>query len=716
MVRSRTLGGTAPARPEAAGGARLEALGERLREAGAEEQALARGREVAAILAGLGLDPVAQLAGLLHYGGRGLEGAVLRRLAEAEGEDLVALLDGVGRLDELSSRPPSGRGDELRSQRMRKLLLAIVRDVRVVLVVLAGQLVTLRAREALAPEARRELAHLALEVFAPLASRLGVWQIKWELEDRGFRELEPEAYKDIARRLDARRSDREGYIEAVVRELGTQLERSGIQAEVQGRPKHIYSIWRKMRHKGLDFDQLFDLRAVRVLVDSIPQCYAALGVVHTCWPHVPHEFDDYITNPKPNGYQSLHTAVIGPEGKTLEVQIRTRRMHEEAELGVAAHWRYKEGERRRIAGDARIRWLRRLLEWHDSGEGAADLAAQFNAELFQDRVYVFTPRGDIVDLPAGATPLDFAYQVHTEVGHRCRGAKVNGSIVPLTYRLRSGDKVEVLTTRQPRPSRDWLNPHLGYLASARARAKVRQWYKQQDYERNLADGQEIYAREVRRLGVSGIDGRQLAARFRFTSFDDLLAAIGRGDVSSGQLAGALQQQLPEQAVQAPVVRARRASRSEGEGGDIRVEGVGDLLTQLARCCAPLPPDPIVGYITRGRGVSVHRRDCANVLRLGEAERARLVDVEWRRAGARSTYPVDIEVSAFDRKGLLRDITSVIANEGVNVVALESHGEGRGNEVRTRLTVEVEDLPQLARVLDRLAQLANVSDARRCGGG
>ena len=680
--------------------------------------------EAAGVLAALNLDAdciAAGLTGLLVEGGRvGLD-AVRKHL----GGGVAQLVEGLLRFDELRSFPsedpavPAGRdagADRARrAERLRRLLLAVVDDVRVLLVQLALTLHRLRTvRERPGPE-RERLARESLEIYAPLASRLGVWQYKWEIEDLAFRESDPETYKGIARQLAERRVDRERFVEEAVCRVGAQLRRAGIGAEVTGRAKHIHSIWRKTQRKSLDVEQagiekLFDLRAIRVLVDTEAECYTALGAVHGLWTHVPREFDDYVANPKPNGYRSLHTAVMGPGGRTLEVQIRTREMHAQAELGVAAHWRYKEGVQRKEPGvDTRIAWLRQLLETGEDAGESGSLLDTLGRELDAERVYAFTPRGDVVDLPAGSTPLDFAYQIHTEVGHRCRGAKVDGRIVPLTYTVRSGDRIEVLTARQPRPSRDWLNPNLGYLGSARSRAKVRHWFKHQDRERNVADGQEIWERELKRLGVGDPPREVLAEKFHASRFEDFLAALGRGDVSVPQLAGALQPYLPAPPPPPPKPAKRRRSRT----GDVRISGVGDLLTQMAQCCKPLPHDPITGYITRGRGVSIHRADCRNVLDLAVRERARLIDVAWS-GGTEETWPVEIAVEAYDRKGLLRDMTAVVSDEGVNIVTMDSDTDPGTHVVDTRLTLEVRDVAQLSRLLGRLAQLPNVSDCRRLG--
>ena len=634
------------------------------------------------------------------------------------GDQAMTLLEGLLRFDELRSiqvEDASPAGRDARAERLRKLLLAVVDDVRILIMQLALTLHRLRTARHRPSVERERLARDGLELYAPLASRLGVWQYKWEIEDLALRESEPETYKRIASQLNERRIDRERYIEDVVREVGAELRREGIDTEVTGRAKHIHSIWRKMQRKSLGIEQagieqLFDLRAIRVLVETVAECYTALGVVHGLWTHIPREFDDYIANPKPNGYQSLHTAVLGPHGRTLEVQIRTREMHRQAELGIAAHWRYKEGAQRpEPSVDTRISWLRQLLEAREEAHESGSLLSSLDKELDSGRVYAFTPRGDIVDLPAGSTPLDFAYQIHTQVGHRCRGAKADGRIVPLTYTVRSGDRIEVLTARHPRPSRDWLNPNLGYLGSPRSRAKVRHWFKHQDRERNVADGQEIWDRELKRLGVEHPPREAVAERFNTSRFEDFLAALGRGDVSVPQLAGALQPYLPAPSRPAPKLGKRRRKRT----GDVRISGVGDLLTQMAQCCRPLPNDPIVGYITRGRGVSIHRADCGNVLNLAGTERARLIDVAWS-GGAEESYPVEIAVEAYDRKGLLRDVTAVVSNEAVNIVALDSNTDAHAHTVDMRLTVEVRDIEQLSRMLDRLQQLANVTDCRRVG--
>ena len=630
--------------------------------------------------------------------------------AETFGEAVGALVDGADRMAALTGWMEPGRGAGMvQGEGLRRLLLAMVEDPRVVLMALAERLHRLREARALDQAARLRLAGAARDAWAPLASRLGVWQFKWELEDLAFRELAPATYHELARRLHERRVDRERYIAEVVATLHEQLRAADLSAQVYGRPKHLFSIWRKMELKHLEFDQVFDMRAVRVLVDTVADCYAALGVLHGIWPYIRGEFDDYITTPKGNRYQSLHTAVTGRGGRTLEVQIRTREMHRHAEQGVAAHWRYKE--RRSAASerdvDQKVAWLRQVLDWKDQLVGDGERPGLEPSEA--PRVYVVTPRGEVVDLEAGATPLDFAYHVHTEVGHRCRGAKIDGAIVPLTHRLRSGERVEVLTGKHPSPSRDWLSPHLGYLHTGRARAKVRAWFRQQDFDADVARGREQFERELRRLGLVKVDPQTLAGRFNLKTGDDLLAAVGRGDVSTGQLDAALGP-LNEVTRDEPEPSAPGRRKGDGSGG-VSVAGVGDLLTQVAGCCRPVPPDDIVGFITRGRGVSIHRSDCRNLRALRGTEQERLLQVAWAAADKRF-YPVNVHVAARDRPGLLRDITTQLANERVNVVSAGMRTDRSRQHALTELVVEVADRSQLEGVLERLRLLPAVLEARR----
>ncbi len=679
------------------------------------EAAVRHGLDTALILAELGLDADTLAAGLLLPAVEA-EDLLPESISEELSPTVAGLVSGAERMGSLGEyrhgESAGDRPDATQIERARRLLIALAEDARVLLIRLAERLALMRRVHTRAPELRADIAGECLEVYAPLAGRLGIRHFKSELEDLAFRELDAPTYINIARRLDERRADRERYVEKVTRELAGALRAQGVRAEVSGRPKHIYSIWRKMKAKGSSFEQVFDLRALRVLVDDVAACYTALGVVHSRWRHIPREFDDYIATPKPNRYQSLHTALIGPEGKTLEVQIRTHQMHEHAEYGVAAHWRYKEGAAGRDRDlDARIEWLKHVLEEPESAAGGADFLDQLRSELFSYRVYAMTPRGKILDLPAGATALDFAYQIHTDVGHRCRGAKINGMMVPLTRPLESGDRVEILTARNGTPSRDWLNQHLGYLKTSRARAKVRQWFRLQDHDRNLSEGQDIVNRELRRLGIAQADREALLRRFNYPRFDDLLAAIGGGDVTSGQLVSALQLQVPRPIETAPEPSAPPPARPR-RGGDVSISGVGDLLTNLAQCCKPIPPEPIGGFITRGRGVSIHRKDCANLLRLAGEDTSRIIEVEWEDSSV-STYPVELYVEARDRKGLLRDITALVANDKINVAALHSRTESERTVV-IEMRVEVKGLTQLSRLIDRVGRVPNVREVRRTG--
>jgi GTP pyrophosphokinase len=595
---------------------------------------------------------------------------------------------------------------------LRRLLLAIVRDLRVVFVLLARQLARMRAVAALPPEQSAALARLTRDIHAPLANRLGIWQLKWELEDLAFRFLQPETYQRIAKLLDERRADREGFIRDSLAELKEALDAAGIPAELAGRPKHIYSIWKKMQRKALDFSDLYDIRAVRVLVDNVTDCYAALGVVHARWPHLPGEFDDYIARPKGNGYQSLHTAVLGPAGRTLEVQIRTHEMHRANELGVAAHWRYKEGGSADAEFEAKIAWMRKLLE--PRGEDDNALAADLHTELLEDRVYLLTPKGEVFDLARGATVLDFAYLVHTQVGHRCRGAKVNGRIVPLTFQPQSGDRVEILTTKVADPSRDWLSPHHGYLHTARAKDKVRAWFHRIAQDTNLAVGRSMFERELKRLALSTADVAKLPAYFHLKNHDELLIALALGEITPGQIARVLQE-AAQPAEPAPSVAPVGARASAPEHGALSIEGIGNLLTTLARCCQPLPGDPVRGFITRGRGVSVHRADCGSLARLARRDPDRVIEVSWGRAASQA-YEVDIELRGYDRKGLQKDVTGVISNAGTHIIASSSRLMANTGEVEMRFTLRVRDFDQLSTLFGRLLALPNVVDARRIGVG
>lgn len=601
-----------------------------------------------------------------------------------------------------------------RAEGLRRLLLAMVRDLRVVFILLSRQLAQLRAASELPAAERLALAQQTADLHAPLANRLGIWQVKWELEDLAFRYLEPETYRRVAALLDERRDDRERWIARARLDLESALREAAIDAEVAGRPKHIYSIWKKMQRKAAGFSDLYDIRALRVIVEDVPACYAALGVVHQLWVPIPSEFDDYIARPKANGYRSLHTAVAGPQGRTLEVQIRTREMHRLAELGVAAHWRYKEGGG---AGDAafeaRIAWMRGLLEQRGDEDGS--LVEAFRTDLLEDRIYVLTPKGEVVDLPRRATVLDFAYHVHTEVGHRCRGAKVNGRIVPLAHMPVSGDRIEILTGKQAQPSRDWLSSQHGYLHSGRAREKVRSWFRRVEHTTNLEAGRVILDRELRRLALPSTDVDCLPDRLGLKSVDELLEALALGEVGAGQLARAahdLHGPPPQSAV--PAASPTLTSARRDGVGALTIEGVGNLLTQLARCCQPLPGDQVKGYVTRGRGVSVHRADCASLARLAARQPDRIIQVAWGRPAAGS-YQADIRVDGYERKELLKDVTSVITQSGAAIIASSSERQPDRGEVQMRFSLRVRDFAQLGQLLARLSALPNVREARRLAG-
>jgi len=595
------------------------------------------------------------------------------------------------------------------AETLRRMLLATVDDVRAVLVKLAYRVQRLRGLPQEAPAVRRCIARETMDIYTALANRLGVAQLKWEMEDLSFRHLEPVAYKDLAKSMNVNRAEREAYVDAFVEELLGHIREAGIDARVYGRPKHLYSIWRKMKRKQVQLDELADLLAVRVVVENVPQCYLVLGVVHGLWKHLPREFDDYIASPKENGYQSLHTAVIGPDGRVVEVQIRTREMHEFAEHGVAAHWRYKEGSKQDQAMESMINALRRLLENRDEDEDDESLLEDLNAELFSDRVFVLSPKGRVLDLPKGATPLDFAYAIHTEVGHRSRGARVDGHIVPLNYQLKSGERVEILTGKEAHPSRDWMDGRMGYLVSSRSRAKVRRWFKLQDYDQNVRDGREILDREVSHLHLGHIDLDELAKHFNLTQADDLLAALGSADISIGQLVSALRvPSLPEGLHLGRRYRDREKETEYSDG--VTIQGVGNLMTNIGNCCKPVPGDPIIGYITQGKGVTIHRQDCPNILSMPQKRKRRLVEVSWGGAPHRSTVMIHIE--AFDRQGLLRDITQVLSNARVNVLGANTRTDTKDQSVHMDLIIEVMDTGHLSLVLDRISSLANVFDVRR----
>ena len=660
-------------------------------------------------------DSEVQLAAILHLCPplRERAGPLLQK-----SPGLRQLLDGLQAAEQVWSlhAQSEGRGN---AEGLRRLLLAIIRDLRVVLILLSEQLVRLRAVSSAPPAEQKALAELTADIHAPLANRLGIWQLKWELEDLAFRYLQPETYQRIARMLDEKRTGRERFIEEAKQKIRTALAEAGIVAEVDGRPKHIFSIWKKMQRKGVEFSELYDIRAIRVLVDDVADCYATLGLVHQLWTPVPSEFDDYIAKPKGNDYRSLHTAVVGADDRTLEVQIRTQAMHEHAELGVAAHWRYKEGGKGEASFERKVAWMRQLLEVRE-GDDETTLLSGFNTALLEDRIYLLTPKGEVVDLPQGGTVLDFAYHVHTEVGHRCRGAKVNGRIVPLDFKPASGDRVEILTNKTGEPRRDWLLASNGFLISGRARDKVRAWFHKLDGARNLQAGKEMLDKELRRVAMLHADLSPALEKFRLGSVDELQLALALGDIGPSQVSRVLHDHAqallqahappkPAERVPKPITRPRTADKASR----FTVEGVGNLLSQLARCCQPVPGDAIAGYLTRGRGVSIHRRNCASLQRLISAQPERELPVNWGQA-ASSRYEVSVQIRAFDRKWLLKDLTNVIAQAEVNILGISSQADESRGLAEIRLTLKVSDFEQLSQLLGRLDAVPGVQDARRLG--
>jgi len=656
---------------------------------------------VAEILADLQLDAAPLAAALLHDVPEDTE-TTLQQVRAQFGDEVAKLVDGVTKLERMRELSRSGQSSlvEAQAENLRKVFLATVDDIRVIMIKLADRLHNMRTLFALAEEKRTRIAQETLDIYAPLANRLGIWELKWQLEDLALRYLDPDEYQSIANLLAEKRGEREAYIDRVIKVLRIRLEEEGIKADISGRPKHIYSIYRKMQEKDRDFEEIYDVRGVRVLLDDLRDCYAVLGTIHSMWRPIPGQFDDYIASPKDNMYQSLHTAVVGPEGRALEIQIRTWDMHRVAELGIAAHWRYKEHAKRDLSLEAKVAWLRQVSEWRQDVTDASEFVASLISDVLPERVYVFTPKGDIVELPQDATPIDFAYYIHTEIGHRCRGAKVNSRLVPLNTKLRTGEKVEILTAKKGGPSRDWLNPQLGYLNTARARSKVRQWFKLQERKENITEGREVLEKELHRLGLEQRPFDQIAKLFKYQEVDTFLAAIGYGDVSPQQIASKLveisEQPLlfPEPILPAPSVVG------------VQVKGVGDLMTRLARCCNPVPGDPIIGYITRGTGITVHRLDCPNAKNL---DTERLIDVEW--GVTREAYPVQVRIEAFDRPGLLRDLAAIVADEGISMSAVNvsTHDD---NTASIQATLQIASIQQLREVLSRLEGVRDVMEVRR----
>ena len=666
-------------------------------------EAIDRALAVSRLLLLQGADPETIAAALISQAipERDLD---LEAVQTAFGAELSALIRGVARAGRIESLETSS----VDLEQVRKMLLAIAEDVRVVLIKLAERVAYLRSLTKSDEAVQRAAGRQTLELFAPLANRLGVSEMKWELEDFSFRFTEPELYKKIAQLLDEKRNDREAYIQRVIAKLHGELETMGIPAAIQGRPKHIYSIWRKMRGKNVSFERLYDIRAVRVIVRNVRECYTVLGVVHDLWTPVEGEFDDYIAQPKANDYKSLHTAVVGPEGKTLEVQIRTEEMHQHSEHGVAAHWRYKEGSKTDRAFDAKIAWLRQVLAWKQEvleGEGATEAKKK---GLFEDTIYVLTPQGRVIDLPAGSTPIDFAYHVHTDLGHRCRGAKVDGQMVPLNYKLHNAQRVEIMSAKQGGPSRDWLSPQAGYLASSRGLAKVRQWFRAVDFEKDVAEGRAALDKELHRIGAQGESHERIAAATGHPKLDEFFAALGRGEITGRQIEIAVRgETAPAPAPMAMPLTAPAPSKSSS---GVLVLGVNNIATLVAKCCKPVPPDPIVGFITRTRGVMVHRQDCVNITGLDAAQRDRLMPADWGKTGAEAPFAADLEVVALDRQGLLRDISEAIARERINVTAVNTLS--RGAHAFMRFTLQVGSADAIMRVLRQVKDVPGVDTARR----
>jgi GTP diphosphokinase / guanosine-3',5'-bis(diphosphate) 3'-diphosphatase len=680
-----------------------------LRKSG--DPAITHPLHAAETIANLQLDASTIAAALLHDVQEDC-GVTNQEIAKRFGSEVAVMVEGVTKLGQISGQAAEARSGEqyTQAENLRKMFLAMAQDLRVVIIKLADRLHNMRTLWALKPEDQRRIARETMEIYAPLAARLGIWDIKWQLEDLSFRYLQPDDYKFVADLIDAKRGARETYVNQVTDVLRDELRKQGIEAEIRGRAKHIYSIHRKMEKYAADgksVDEIYDLLAVRVLVETVTDCYTALGVVHGMWRPLPGSFDDYIANPKESMYQSLHTTVMAPNTQPLEVQIRTYEMHRAAEYGIAAHWRYKEGSKRDVRQEERMAWLRQLLDWQREISQPEEMVEAVKTDIFQDQVFVFTPKGEIKDLPTGSTPLDFAYRIHTDLGHRCVGAKVNSRLVPLNYQLKNGDVIEVLTSKSSKgPSRDWMNANLGFIRTTHAREKIRQWFKRQERAENIARGKEMVEKEVHRLGASlgGMES-EILKLFKFEDLDDFFLRVGYGEISaqhiSSKLASLLVEDQPETIeTVAPPARATYTT-------SISVLGTGDLLTRLARCCNPVPGDKITGYVTRGEGVSVHRSDCRNVLNEDETER--LVDVEWGRRG--QLYPVAVHIDAWDRVGLLRDISTMVAEEKVNMVGVHTDA-GSDGHITIFVTLETAGVEQLSRLLVKLEAIRGVVSVSR----
>lgn len=676
---------------------------------------------VAAIVHELGLDSDVVIAALLHDTVEDTD-VTLLQLRNEFGADVENLVNGVTKMEviqEFSDTETDQRKSkqEAKAESLRKMMLAMVDDVRVVLIKLCDRLHNMRTLDVVKPEKQKRVATETLEIFSPLANRLGVWQIKWELEDLSFRYIEPEIYKSIAKKLAERRVDRQSFIDGFIDSVDTQLKLDGIDANIKGRAKHIYSIWAKMQKKGLEFEQLFDVRAVRILVDSVKDCYTALGSIHTNFTFIPGEFDDYIATPKENNYRSIHTAVIGPTGKVVEVQIRTHEMHEYNELGIAAHWRYKEGTTDNDqAVNNKILWLRQLLEWKDEVADASEFVDRVKDEVFEDRVYVFSPKGKVVDLSFGSTPIDFAYAIHTEVGHSCRGAKVNGKMVPLTYCLKTGEQVSIITTKSSGPSLDWLDPHKGYTRSRRARSRIQHWFRHEHRDETIAHGRHILERELERMNLSSVNYEQLATTLKADDAEEMFFRLVDGSIKPGRAAAMAQRllkpvDLDDDEPLEVSFKGNKAANDDVKPADLSVDGVSDLMTNLAKCCMPVPGDKVLGFVTRGTGITIHREACPNIMYQQNNDRERVVQVNWGVDQER-TYPMKVQISAFDRKGLLRDVSTVFADEKVNVLEMSTRTDAKNQSVLMQGLIEVTSIEAMSKILAKLDQLPNVMSVKR----
>ena len=689
----------------------LKAHGNQLRQSG--DPFITHPVETAMIVADLQLDETSVAAALLHDVPEDC-GIPFSEIESKFGAEVTKLVEGVTRLDKISSQVQEVglkkiAESEAQVESLRKMFVAMAEDIRVVLIKLADRLHNMRTLKALSPDKQQRIARETMDIYAPLAHRLGIWQLRWELEDLAFRYLQPNEYRQIARLIAARRATRERYIEKVSQILREELAKAGIKAEITGRPKSLYSAYQKMQKyasQGKEFSDIHDLLALRVLVDTVQDCYSALGIVHSLWRPLPDQFDDFIANPKETMYQALHSTVMCIGARPLEVQIRTYRMHRIAEYGVAAHWKYKEGAKKDIAFEEKITWLRQLMEWQRELSGTAFIES-IKTDIFQDQVFVYTPKGEIKELPRGATPLDFAYRIHTDLGHRCIGAKVNGRLVSLEYELRNGDTIEIMTTKADRgPSLDWLNPNLGFIKTNQARERVRQWFRRREKAENIERGRELLEKGLRRLGLSFADREGIAKLFKYDFVDDFLAALGCGDISPNQIDFKLTapEERPQQAI-----HLAAPSKTKSAYSSVKVLGVGDLLTHIAPCCQPVPGDKIIGFITRSRGITIHRKDCPNVL--NEDEKERLIKVEWGEAGL--SFPVNIKVEVWDRVGLLRDVTTLVSEEKVNITSVslsnKEHGDGT---LSIFLTIDIKDIGQLWRLFSKIEGITGVINVSR----